>query len=268
MILKLKKLVEFQQTITRRRKHQVGDKAKELPIRFYVFDVLEKDGLGLITQPLLERKEILAKLFDKNEVLFETSYIVTQDQAELHQFHEDQLNLGLEGAVMKRADGNYTSGRKGWNWVKIKEAEGTHGKLSDTLDVVVMGYYSGRGKRASFGMGAILVGVWDEKTQEIKTVTKIGTGLTEQKIVDLKKIFDQNKVDLQPKNYKVAKNLYPDVWLAPEIVIEVAADEITNSPIHTSGKALRFPRFVKVRNDKNFEEATTVKELGQITHLR
>lgn len=258
-------LVSFQKTITRKRKHKVGESAKEVPIRFYAFDLLELDGESLITKPLHDRKELLEGLFDKNEVIFLTEYLVTKDPDELHKFHEAQLGAGLEGAVMKKYDSHYAGGRKGWAWVKIKEEEGTQGKLSDTLDVVVMGYYMGRGKRSQFGLGALLVGVLD-KVDQVKTIAKIGTGLTEAQLTQMKELCDNNKVEQKPKQYDVHKNLAPDVWVSPEIVIEVAADELTNSPTHTAGVALRFPRLLGLRADKNWEQITTIKELVGISH--
>lgn len=146
----------------------------------------------------------------------------------------------------------------------MKEAEGTTGKLSDTMDVIVMGYYYGRGKRAEFGIGAFLVGVLDEKTQQVLTLAKIGTGLTEETLAEVKKRCDALVVPEQPPVYIVQKMLIPDVWCSPELVVEVAADELTTSPIHSAGQALRFPRFIKFRDDKKWDEATTLEELKSI----
>jgi len=261
------KLIEFQKTIQRKRKHGIGEKAKEVPIRFYIFDLLELNDKSLIDEKLRKRKELLENLFSKNRVFFKTDYFTTSDPIKLRKFHEEQLGEGLEGAVMKQVDSKYVSGRKGWNWVKIKEEEGQRGKLSDTLDLVVMGYYYGRGKRAQFGIGAILVGVLG-KDDQIKTIAKIGTGLSDEQLYKMKKICETNKVATQPKNYQVHKNLIPDIWVAPKIVLEIAADEITKSPAHSAGVALRFPRLIKFREDKSPEQATTTKELSGISHLK
>jgi len=297
------KLLPFQDTITRKRKHGVAEQATSVPIRFYVFDILAVDDESLLDERLDTRKERLTSLLGKPEVvglseqksddnnfnnknpLKNTFFITTSDPSELKEFHESQLGDGLEGAVIKKIDSKYRSGRKGWRWVKIKEEEGSRGKLSDTVDCVVMGYYFGRGKRAEFGMGALLVGVIDngkdEKKNEnisseplVKTIAKIGTGLSDVQLVEIKKLADDSKfvknstsIDNNqtfPSNYVVDKNLYPDVWVEPNIVVEIAADEITRSPIHSAGKALRFPRLVKVRGDKDWGQATTLKELDSI----
>lgn len=257
-------LITFQQTIQRKRKHGVAEKAAEIPVRFYIFDMLYLNGENLIDTPLKERKAKLDRLFVDNQVIVHTQGEVTSDPVALRQYHEEALAEGLEGVVMKQTSSSYQSGRKGWSWVKMKEAEGQTGKLSDTLDVVVMGYYLGRGKRAEFGIGAFLVGVYDEQNQQILSLAKIGTGLTDETLGEVKRRCDKLVVAEQPTSYVINKALTPDVWCAPELVVEVAADELTTSPIHTAGQALRFPRFVKFRDDKKWDQATTLKELRTI----
>jgi DNA ligase-1 len=256
-------ILSFQQTATRRRKHGVEEKAEEIPVKFFLFDVLMKDGGGLLDKPLTERKKILKKIVPDSETFVNTPYSITSDPEELQKFHIEQLAQGLEGAVIKNPNSRYKSGRKGWRWVKIKEEEGATGKLSDTLDCIVMGYYRGRGKRASFGLGAFLVGLLGDDEQ-IYTVAKIGTGLTDDQFKELKNRLDKLEVDDKPTQYDLDKNLNPDIWVKPDLVVEIAADELTKSPIHTAGKALRFPRLVRFRDDKNWEQATTVKELADI----
>lgn len=259
------KLLPFQETITRRRKHDIGEKAASVPIRFYIFDLIKLEKQVLLDQPLRARKELLKNLFKDNEVFLHTPFIITESAEKTRIEHNQFLAEGLEGAVMKQLDSHYVGGRKGWNWVKIKEAEGTTGKLSDTLDCVVMGYYVGRGKRSAFGMGALLVGVLDQQQQQVLTIAKIGTGLSDEQLATIKKQCDDHAVQTQPGSYQVDKNLYPDIWVEPAIILEVAADELTHSPIHTAGLALRFPRLIAVRQDKGWEQATTLDEVKQIT---
>ena len=260
----------FQETIQRKRKHGVADKAQELPIRFYVFDILMLNGERFIDENLDFRKEKLAKLIPNEEstVVRKTAFIVTEDPEELKAFHHQQLQDGLEGAVMKMPSSKYVAGRKGWRWVKIKEEEGQRGKLSDTLDCVMMGYYFGKGKRQSFGIGALLVGVVEKVDDDfvIKSISKIGTGLTDDQFREIKRLADENLSlnNKKPSLYKVDKNLAADKWLEPSLVLEIAADEITKSPIHKAGVALRFPRLIKIRKDKSWEEATSMEELKNI----
>ncbi len=256
------KLLPFQETITRKRKHLVAEQSKKVPIRFYVFDCLFLDNNSLLDEKLQSRKDLLRNVFEDNDTIRYTETLVIGDPKILKEFHELQLGSGLEGAVMKQRNSSYKSGRKGWQWVKIKEEEGTSGKLKDTLDLVVMGYYFGRGKRSQFGVGAFLGGVLNEN-QEVKTIAKIGTGLTDEQFKDLKKRIDLLETKEKPEIYEVDKLLVPDVWMLPELVVEIAADEITKSPSHTAGVALRFPRLIKFRDDKNWIDATTIAELDK-----
>lgn len=258
-------LLAFQETITRRRKHNVAEQAAAVPVKLFIFDILMEDEESLISKNMRERKELLKVSFKENEVFTKTTYVEASSPEEIREFHTNQLGRGLEGVVIKQVDSVYQSGRKGWSWVKMKEAEGTQGKLSDTLDLIVLGYYRGRGKRASFGIGAFLVGVLAEDQTTVKTLSKIGTGLSDEQFAQLKVKADILQVEEQPVVYDVPKQLVPDVWITPGLVVEIAADELTRSPLHTAGLALRFPRLVKFREDKSWQEATTQLELQDIT---
>jgi len=113
-----------------------------------------------------------------------------------------------------------------------------------------------------------LVGVRDAATDSYKTVAKIGTGVTEQQLVELKKLCDSHLLLQVPAVYDIPKALLPDVIVEPSIVIEIAADEVTQSPLHTAKQALRFPRLITIRTDKNPQEATTTSELEQLKQLQ
>lgn len=259
------KFLAFQETIQRKRKYDIAAKAEELPIRFLVFDILSLDGESLIDQGLEERKAKLRQVLKDSPLAEKTKYLSTDRADLLRQFHEKQLGIGLEGAVMKKSGSPYISGRKGWRWVKIKEEEGSRGKLADTLDCVMMGYYFGKGKRNQFGIGALLVGVLAEEGK-VRTVAKIGTGLTDEQFREIKKLADkyQSPTNQIPANYLCPKSLRPDVCIDPQIVLEVAADEITQSPTHSAGVALRFPRLIRIRYDKSWEDATQLAELNSM----
>ena len=175
----------------------------------------------------------------------------------------------MEGVIVKKYDTAYIPGRTGWRWVKMKEEEAASGKLADTIDCVVMGYSAGRGKRVSFGLGQFLVGVLDPPAGGmIKTVTKVGTGLTDEQFRELKKRLSGLEVKDKPKEYAdVSKLLQPDFWVEPSLVVEIAADEITKSPNHSAGLALRFPRLVRFRDDKSPDQATTVAEVKKLYEM-
>lgn len=261
-------LVPFQKTITRKRKHGIELAREEVPLRFFVFDVLLVNGQSLLRTPLLERRQRLEKIFTNvsSADLVVSPHIVTTNPDELRKFHQQQLAKHYEGAMVKKADGFYSAGRKAHNWVKFKEKEGTGAKLTDTIDAVVVGYYYGRGKRTKFGIGAFLVAIIDEEQDRLVTLAKIGTGLSDEQWQEMKTRADEVLASGVSSGFTVAipEGLEPDVSLPAKIVVEVAADEITQSPAHTAGVALRFPRLVRFRDDKKVAEVTTLKELDKI----
>jgi DNA ligase-1 len=262
-----KRLADFQTTMKRRRKHNIADTAKKIPLRFQVFDIMYKDGKNLMSKSYSQRRKILEKSIKANKLLVVDETVLTDDPKVIIEEYKKKIAEGLEGIIVKKADAHYVSGRTGYRWVKMKEEEKAMAKLADTLDCVVMAYYVGRGKRASFGIGGFLVGV--RKGEEILTLTKIGTGLTDEQFRELHKRLKKLETDKKPKEYgKVDRTLEPDVWVEPSLVVEIAADEITKSPIHSSGLALRFPRLVKFRDDKGVEEATTVKEVKKLYEIQ
>jgi len=174
----------------------------------------------------------------------------------------------LEGLVVKKPESPYVAGARNFNWVKLKRHSA--GALQDTIDCVLLGYLFGRGKRAAFGVGALLVSVYDKPRDLFVTVSKIGTGLSDEEWQSIRQRTQELVVDHKPA--RVVSLIEPSVWVEPAIVIEVLADEITRSPMHTAGKlgaepgyALRFPRLVAFReNDKKPEDATTVEELIEL----
>ncbi len=256
------KLLPFQLTITRKRKHGIEEQATKVPLRFYVFDVLFKDGVSLIDEVYEKRRQILKETILDKELLVMDDYWVTDDPRVILEKHQMMLDQGLEGVVVKKMGSKYVPGRTGWRWVKMKEVEEARAKLADTLDCVVMGFNAGKGKRTQFGLGAFLVGV--AKGGQIVTVAKIGTGLSDEQFREMKKKLDKAVVNNKPSEYVVDKALVPDVWVEPKVIVEIAADEITKSPIHSAGVALRFPRLVRFREDKGLDQITTVEEVKEL----
>lgn len=258
--------LDFQKTMQRRRKHEISKTAGEIPLQFQVFDLLLIDGQSLIGEPYIKRREILKQKIVNGTLLRVDENTITADPERIRALHQKYLKMGLEGVVVKKANAGYVSGRTGWNWVKMKEVEGTRGKLSDTLDCVIMGYTTGRGKRVGFGVGQFLAGIVDGDSY--KTITKVGTGLSDVQFRELFKRLKPLKTLKKPKEYVVHKDLEPDFWVTPSVVVELAADEITKSPKHTAGWALRFPRLVKFRDDKDASQATTLKEVNNLVEIQ
>lgn len=268
----------FQETTKRRRKYNIEEMSKKLPLKAFVFDVMYLNGKSLMALPLEERIKYLVLSIKGDETLIPQPGEITDSPDRIQELFNDALTKGLEGLIVKRPDSKYEAGARNFNWVKLKRHSA--GQLQDTIDCVILGYVFGKGKRVNFGAGALLVGVYDELKDEFVTVSKIGTGLTDEEWREIHKRADKIKVDHKPA--RVNSILTPSVWIEPSIVIEVLADEITKSPVHTAGMdkgaslpagrqgyALRFPRLVTFREaDKKAEDATTVKELIEMYNLQ
>jgi DNA ligase-1 len=266
----------FQETVKRRRKHGVEEMAAEMPLKLILFDILYLDGTSLLDEPHYKREKILSKLVKsynfKSVTMIPERHMETAQ--ELNAYFLENITAGLEGLVVKRPDALYQPGKRNFNWIKLKRHE-EEGKLDDTLDCVILGYYAGKGKRAAFGIGAFLVGVYNHDENCFETVAKIGTGLTDEEWRALKHQCDAEKVSHKLADVVVDKALEPDVWVAPKIVVMIRADEITRSPVHSAGRdkegvgyALRFPRSMGLRLDKSETEATTVAELKSLFKIQ
>mgnify|MGYP001626327682 CR=1 FL=1 len=257
-------LYPFQITIQRKRKHNVEKVSEQYPLRLFAFDLMLINDEDLLNEPYIKRREKLEKLFKDNGRISKSNIIITDDPKEVEKFFNLTVGAGLEGIVAKKLDAPYSAGARNFNWIKMKRSYKS--QLSDTIDVVILGYFKGKGLRASLGIGALLAGVYDEKSDTFKTIAKIGSGFSEDQFRQLHEALDDIKIDHKPA--RVDSLIEPDVWVNPKYVITVKADEITRSPVHTCGfengmgYALRFPRAVSfIRSDKSVEDANTVKEI-------
>ena len=261
-----RRFLSFQVTITRKRKHDVTGAAKRLPLRLFAFDLLYAGERSYLAKPLRERHKRLAEIIrgGSSDPLAVTEVMTTSRPAELEAYFTRMLGQGLEGIVAKRPDAPYRAGARGFDWVKLKRSY--QSKLRDTIDVVLIGYLTGRGKRVALGVGSLLGAVYDAEHDRFRTVAKIGSGLTEAGWKALRTRLDRYASPTKPA--RVDSLIIPDVWVEPRIVVEVLADEITRSPRHTAGRhdgqpgyALRFPRLLNIRTDKGPEDATTEAEV-------
>jgi DNA ligase 1 len=258
----------FQETTRRRRKHGIEAMAEQLPLKAFVFDILYKDGVSLLDTPLAERLKILEETIEVDDTLMRTASYTVSDAHTLTLLFDEAISKGLEGLVVKKQESRYEAGARNFNWVKLKRHSA--GALNDTIDCVLLGYLYGRGKRAALGAGSLLVGLYDPEQDQFVTVTKIGTGLSDEQWRSIRERTKGLVVDHRPA--RVSSLIEPSVWVEPKLVLEVLADEITRSPTHTAGKvgdepgyALRFPRLVSFRErDKQPEDATTVQELIEL----
>jgi len=258
----------FQELMHRRRKHGVEEALKKYPIGLYVFDALYVNGKDMTTTPYLERREALEKIIEQSDRVRVAEALVTGDVNRIEDFFEKAIEAGCEGLVLKSVSGdsNYQAGARGWNWIKLKRSY--QSKMVEPIDVVIVGAFKGRGKRAG-SYGAILVAVYDEDTDAFKTICKVGTGFTDEVLERIPNTLKQ--YEMPHRHGRVDAILEADVWFTPGKVIEIIGDEITLSPIHTcakdyirkgSGFAVRFPRFTgRWREDKSPEDATSTQEI-------
>lgn len=255
----------FQVTVQRKRKHDIGTMQERLPLRLVVFDLLYLNGQDCTSEPLVRRRELLANIIAPGDTLQVSEALITADPKALENYFFDRVSRGLEGIMAKRLESPYQAGARNYNWIKLKRSY--QGELADTVDCVVVGYFRGRGLRAAFGIGALLTAVYDDANDRFLTVAKLGTGLSDEEWVRMRELLDANSTSHQPA--RVESLIQPDVWSEPKYVVELKADEITRSPLHTCGRgsgdvgyALRFPRVIGfIREDRRAEDATTEREI-------
>lgn len=260
----------FQLTIQRKRKYEINEKIKEIPLTLFAFDIMYKDGKDYTLEPFKKRRATLERTVVEGKGIKLARRIIAKTPEELEKFFNECITNGLEGIVAKDLSSPYIAGARKFAWIKLKRSY--EGKLADTLDLVVVGYYLGKGKRTQFGFGGLLCAVYSPKTNGFKTVAKVGTGFTEEQMRWFKKNLD--KIKIPKKAEEVEALLDADVWVKPKLVVTIKADEITVSPTHTccrtekGGLALRFPRLVQIREDKRAEDATTEKEVKEMFEMQ
>jgi len=258
----------FQELMHRRRKYGVKEAMKEYPIALFMFDVLYADGKDFTLKPYPIRRKELEKIITKTDRTTIAEYITTGNPEELEKFFEKAIENGCEGLVCKSIapDSIYQAGARGWLWIKYKRDYKS--EMTDTVDLVVVGAFHGRGKRAGT-YGALLLAAYEPEDDIFKTVCKCGSGFTDEDLEKLPKTLKKHQI--AHKHSRVKSLLEADVWFEPKVVLEIIGAEITLSPIHVcamdiirkgSGLAIRFPRFTgNYRLDKSPEDATTEKEI-------
>ena len=258
----------FQQTMHRRRKYGIEKMKEELPLNIFCFDILYAEGRDMTSLPYEKRRKEMEKVFPKGILLLSESELV-DDSAQLEMIFTDSINKGLEGIMAKDLKAPYTAGKRKFAWIKLKKS---YGKSVDTIDAVIVGYFLGKGSRAEFRFGGLLVAVVNPDNNHLETIAKIGSGYSEEEMVGLQGMLDGIKTKDAPGNLDY--RIKPDFWVEPKHVVEVAFDELTRSPTHTcameneKGLALRFPRMVRMRDEKSIKEATTTDEVVEMFELQ
>ena len=256
----------FQELMHRRRKYKLEKAISQYPITVNFFDVLYFDKKDCLNLEYSERRKILEKLVNEDDFSKLVPMLLVKNENEIEDFLENSINSGCEGLMLKTLDAPYRAGARGSNWLKLKREY--RNELGDSLDLIVIGGYFGRGRRTGI-YGTLLLGTYNPDMDNFPSVCKVGTGFTDESLDQLYQILS-NKITLK-KNSRVVSEMEADVWFEPELVLEIVASEITLSPIHKtglnlirkgSGFALRFPKFTgKIRYEKAVEDASTDEEV-------
>lgn len=240
------KPMPFQHVLRRfRRKHGVSRMVEKIPLQFHVFDILYCDG-EIIDKPLLERRKILESVISESERIRIAVQTRTKNKDEIEKIFNEAINAGHEGVMLKNPNSPYIPGKRGKHWLKLKS-------VMETLDLIVVGGEWGEGKRSHLISSYELACV-DETTGNLLRVGRVATGFTDEDLEELTEIFKQIIVRHEGKI----------VEFLPRYVFEVAYQEIQKSPKYESGYALRFPRFIRLRDDKDVSEADTIRRVEEL----
>lgn len=228
------------QTVLRRihRKHGVSEAADAISIQPRVFDILVCDSETLIDRPLFERRKVLESVMNE----FVAPQIVSNSPEEIESYYHAALDNGNEGIMIKVLDSPYLPGNRGKLWIKIKPEV-------DTIDLVVTGAEWGEGKRAKM-FGSFLLACQDENG-DLLELSRVATGIDDAMLAELYELFKDKIIAQHGKT----------VVFEPDVVFEVGYAELQKSTTYAAGYALRFPRFIRLRDDKDPGETETIDSL-------
>ena len=256
----------FQELMHRRRKYEIDEAVAKYPITVNFFDILFSDEKNCMDMKYLERRKLLEKIIKQDNFARLIPMSVIESEEQILEVLENSINSGCEGLMLKHLDSTYRAGIRGSNWLKLKREY--QNELGDSLDLVVVGAFFGKGRRTG-KYGTLLLATYNDEEDTFPSICKVGTGFTDESLDQLYQILSP-KVTLK-KNPRIVSEMEADVWFEPELVIEIVASEITQSPIHktaldkikeNAGLALRFPKFTgKIRTEKNSEDASTDEEV-------
>ncbi|KAJ3163168.1 tRNA ligase [Geranomyces michiganensis] len=265
-------ILPFQVLSTRKRK-DVTTADIQVQVCVFAFDILFLNGEALTTKTLKHRREMLYEHFNEVPGIFTfAKHMESTDVEDIQTFLNLAVEGNCEGLMVKTLEheASYEPSKRSRNWLKVKK-DYLSG-VGDTFDLVVVGAYNGRGKRTGW-YGGYLLACYDDDKEEYQTICKLGTGFTEEDLAQHVKALEAHKID-KPKPYydwTDTPGLRPDVWFEPVQVWEIKAADLSISPTHKAamglvnpnkGVSLRFPRFLRIREDKSAEQATTASQVA------
>ncbi len=247
---KSKKYLAFQDISQRiKRKYDIAEVADKFPVEVNVFDILYHEGESLLKEPFEKRRKLIEKIVpEKKFELRLSEQIITDDKKAAEKFYKESLSAGNEGVMAKNLGSIYKPGSRVGFGVKLKPT-------MDTLEVVIVGAELGEGKRGKW-LASFIVAVRDAETDEYVEIGRVGTGIKEK--VEEGVSFEQLTDLLTPL---IIEEKGREVQVRPKIVIEVNYEEIQASPKYSSGFALRFPRFIKLREDRSARDINTLEDI-------
>ncbi|MDE1814528.1 MAG: ATP-dependent DNA ligase [Thaumarchaeota archaeon] len=256
----------FQELMHRRRKYKIAQAVQEYPITVNFFDILSIDKKSCLDLPYIQRRKLLEKNVIEDSFAKIMPMVFVKTDSDVEDSLENAINAGCEGVMLKQLNSPYRAGARASNWLKLKREY--RNELGDSIDLVIVGAFYGRGRRTG-RYGALLLSAYDDKSDTFPSICKVGTGFTDDSLDQFYQILS-DKITVR-KDPRIESGLEADVWFEPEVVIEIVASEITLSPIHKvamdkirkgSGLALRFPKFTgKIRFEKTSENATNIDEI-------
>ncbi len=256
------KMLPFQVLSQRRRKYDIVDISKKIPVCLFVFDLLKFENESYVDKPLPKRREILEEIIEEKEEIRLVKSVLIHSTEELLDFFNKAREDGTEGIMAKsiKEDSIYQAGNRGYKWLKLKSLEG--GKLKDTIDVVLVGTFYGKGRRTGV-YGTYIGAVYNPDNDNYIAFTRFFSGLTDELSESLTREMEEYRMERKPKNVICEDN--PDVWLKPEVVMEITGDEITISDkFATLGYSMRFPVFLRLRPEKAPKDITTINEIKEL----
>ena len=251
------KPMPFQEVLKRRRKYEIKQAIQQIPVEIYLFDLLMSDGNVVLDEPYVKRRRALERIVKevKGKVMMVEQRVLGKPD-EIKGFMDWAIKIGHEGLLAKDLEASYRAGRREFVWLKLKP-------VLETLDLVVVGGLYGKGKRAGF-FGSYILAARDGKTGRFKTVTKCGSGYTDEDLKELTKLF--KKIQLKKPHSDVDIEIDCDACFEPKTVFEVVYEELQVSPAekHTSGFGMRFPRYIRIREDRRPSEINTIQEIAEL----
>jgi DNA ligase-1 len=242
----------------------------QIEVCLFGFDLLYFNGESLLSKPLRERRQLLRDNFIIGKHFRYAESFDGSDTTEIQGFLDRSISDGCEGLMVKTldVDADYTPFKRSYHWLKLKKdyLEGA----GDTLDLIVMGGYFGKGKRTGV-YGGYLLGCYDAGSEEVQSICKIGTGFSDKDLETLANDLAKHVIPAPPPYFRSHDSHRPDVWFTDAAVWEVKAADLTISPAHQAargkvdadkGIALRFPRFLRVREDKGPVDATSAEQVA------